>query len=277
VALSRQETGALIVPDLPLRLHPGVARLKAALERDELGPFRGLRLEAPVGPTEGDLVEDVFPRMVDVLRALLGEIDSLTATGDPRGASGTENLLVVLQGPQARRAEIRLWTGSPEPAQLSALGQRGSLTLEFDPSFLGPSRLVQRLPPGGEELEELGEWDPRAAVLEVLVAAVGGAEVHPDLVDGTRTLELAEATARSLRRGRTIELHFERPSEAGRFKSFMTSTGCSLLLGVLLALPAALIGPAFGMPWTLYLAWAIPPLLVVFLFVQIVRYALEKE
>jgi myo-inositol 2-dehydrogenase/D-chiro-inositol 1-dehydrogenase len=277
VALSRQETGAVIVPDLPARLHPGVARLRAALEREELGPFRGLKLEAPVGPTDGDLVDHVFPRMVDVLRALLGEVESLTATGDPHGEGGTENLLVILHGPQARRAEIRLWNGSPEPAQLSGMGQRGSLTLEFDPGFLGPCRLLKRVPPGGEETEELPEWDPRAAMLDVLVRAKGGADVHPDLVDGTRTMELAEATKRSLRRGRTIELHFERPSEAGRFKSFMTSTGCALLLGILLALPMALVGPAFGLPWTLYLAYAIPPLLVVFLLVQIVRYALEKE
>ena len=45
VALSRAETGAVIVPDLPLRLHPGVATLRAALNTGELGAFRGIRLE----------------------------------------------------------------------------------------------------------------------------------------------------------------------------------------------------------------------------------------
>ena len=47
VALSRAETGAVIVPDLPLRLHPGVDSLRQAMNTGELGAFRGLRLEVP--------------------------------------------------------------------------------------------------------------------------------------------------------------------------------------------------------------------------------------
>ena len=39
VALSRAETGAVIVPDLPLRLHPGVAALRPAASTGELGAF----------------------------------------------------------------------------------------------------------------------------------------------------------------------------------------------------------------------------------------------
>jgi myo-inositol 2-dehydrogenase/D-chiro-inositol 1-dehydrogenase len=72
----------------------------------------------------------------------------------------------------------------------------------------------------------------------------------PDLLDGTRAMELVEATARSLRRGRTVDLHYERVSESGNFKSVMTSVGCVLLLLVLVALPVALIGPALGIGWT---------------------------
>ena len=69
VALSRAETGAVIVPDLPLRLHPGIAKLKEALNSGELGTFRGIRLEA-VSQTDGvDLARVVFPRLVDVIRA----------------------------------------------------------------------------------------------------------------------------------------------------------------------------------------------------------------
>ena len=47
VALSRAETGAVIVPDLPLRLHPGVDSLRQAMDSGELGAFRGLRFEFP--------------------------------------------------------------------------------------------------------------------------------------------------------------------------------------------------------------------------------------
>src|SRR3954453_7365544 len=78
VSLSRAETGAVIVPDLPLRLHPGVARLSQALARGELGSFRGVRHEAAASPDVHDLAREAFPQMVDVVRAILGEIEAVT-------------------------------------------------------------------------------------------------------------------------------------------------------------------------------------------------------
>jgi predicted dehydrogenase len=74
-----------LVPDLPLRLHPGVARLQEAIATGELGAFRGIRHECPANPADGELARTTFPRMVDVVRALLGEIEALTASGDPPG------------------------------------------------------------------------------------------------------------------------------------------------------------------------------------------------
>ena len=47
VAMSRHETGAVVVPDLPLRLHPGVERLRAAITDETLGAV-------PDDPPRGD-------------------------------------------------------------------------------------------------------------------------------------------------------------------------------------------------------------------------------
>src|SRR5262249_9851872 len=68
VALSHAETGAVIVPDMPLRLHPGVETLRAALSSDELGAFRGIRMETESDDSGLDLVRIVFARHVDVIR-----------------------------------------------------------------------------------------------------------------------------------------------------------------------------------------------------------------
>lgn len=277
VALSRQETGAVVMPDLPLRLHPAIDALREALMHQTLGGFRGLRYEASVDRAEGDLTQEVFPRVVDVVRALLDEIEAVTATGDPPGEGPLHSLLVVARGPEARCAEVRLWAGPPEPARLTLAGERGSLTFEFDPAFAGPSYLVRRCPPEPEARTELDPWDPKSAMLEAFTDAAGGAEVHPNLLDGTRSLELAEAVARSLRRGRTIDLHYEEISETNNFKTVMTSTGCVLLFSILIVLPTALIGPIFGFIWTIYLAYAIPPILVLFILLQVLRFALRKE
>ena len=101
VALSRQETGAVVVPDLPLRLHPGIARIRQAIRTGELGSFRGIRHECQVGAEDIDLARQAFPRVVDVIRSLLGEIEALTASGDPPGDHPDLELVVQLR---ARRA-----------------------------------------------------------------------------------------------------------------------------------------------------------------------------
>ena len=69
VALSRAETGAVIIPDLALRLHPGVAALKESIASDEFGAFRVVRLEADSGAPDVDLVRVALPGVVDVIRA----------------------------------------------------------------------------------------------------------------------------------------------------------------------------------------------------------------
>jgi myo-inositol 2-dehydrogenase/D-chiro-inositol 1-dehydrogenase len=282
VALSREETGAVVVPDLPARLHPAFERLKRAIEGQELGAFRGLRIEWPTSSEEGDLARHVFPRLVDAVRALIGEIEALTATGDPPGPRPTASLIVQLRGPDARRAEVRIEQGhGPDaPARLVVTGAEGSLSLEVTPRFEGPSRLVRLIPSQGEDLPlpALDSWGPHEAILSVLAEAITprDREVHPNLLDGTRAMELSEATVRSLRRGRTVDLHYEEISEAGTFKGVMTSIGCVLLLCVLIALPIALVGPALGVPGTIYIAYAIPPVLILFVLLQLLRFAVRQ-
>jgi myo-inositol 2-dehydrogenase/D-chiro-inositol 1-dehydrogenase len=283
VALSRSETGAVVVPDVPLRHHPGVARLHQAIATTELGTFRGIRHECPANPADGELARTVFARMVDVVRALLGEIEALTASGDPPGEHPDIELVVQLRAAQGRRAEIRIWTGHAESARLSVHGSDGSLTLEYDPSFREPALLIHRAGPAGEQIDALEPWDSHAAIMETLLACCesrgrqSATEPSPNLNDGTRAMELSEAVVRSLRRGRTIDLHYEAISEDASFKSIMTSTGCMLLMAALLILPLALAGPALGINWTIYLAYLIPPALVLFVIFQVLRLGIRKN
>jgi myo-inositol 2-dehydrogenase/D-chiro-inositol 1-dehydrogenase len=112
-------------------------------------------------------------------------------------------------------------------------------------------------------------------MLDLLEQAIAGTAGRPDLLDGTRAMELTSAARRSLRRGRSVDLHYEEVSEANNFKTVMTSVGCMVLLGCLVALPAALVGPALGIGQTIYIAYAIPPLLVVFALLQVLRLAVK--
>jgi myo-inositol 2-dehydrogenase/D-chiro-inositol 1-dehydrogenase len=53
----------------------------------------------------------------------------------------------------------------------------------------------------------------------------------------------------------------------------MTSFGCVLLLIALVALPLALIGPPLGLPGTIYIAYLIPPVLILFIVLQLLGVA----
>jgi myo-inositol 2-dehydrogenase/D-chiro-inositol 1-dehydrogenase len=284
VALSHLETGAVIVPDLPLRLHPGVARLHQAISSGELKTLRGIRHELRLDWSGADLARQVFPRVVDVVRSLLGEIEALTASGDPPGEYPDLELVVQLRGGGGRRAEIRLESGPGEPARLTLSGSSGSLTLEYDPDFHGQARLIRHpSTDSGEAIDELEPWDPYEAIVRILVSTLeqrgrpSAQGPSPNLTDGTRATELSEAVVRSLRLGRTIDLHYEAISEEASFKSIMTSTGCTILLASLLILPLALAGPPLGINWTIYVAYLIPPVLVVFAVIQLLRFAIRGE
>ena len=169
VSLSRSETGAVVVPDLPLRLHPGVARLREAIKCGELGAFRGIRHECPAASPGEDLVRLAFPRVVDVVRSLLGEIEALTASGDPPGVSPEYELVVQLRAAEGRRAEVRVHSGPTEPARLTVNGSNGSLTLEYDPAFARPARLIRRTRSDPlEQVVELEGWDAHEAIVRTL-------------------------------------------------------------------------------------------------------------
>ncbi len=89
-------------------------------------------------------------------------------------------------------------------------------------------------------------------------------------------MELAEATVRSLRRGRTVDLHYETISEESTFKSVMTSTGCVIFLVGLLAVPLALAGPPLGLGWTIYIAYLVPVAFALFVLSQVLRLAVKR-
>jgi myo-inositol 2-dehydrogenase/D-chiro-inositol 1-dehydrogenase len=277
VSMSRAETGAVLVPDLPARLHPAVVKVRRALDDDELGSYRGISYEVSGAISEGDLARVEFARAVDVVRALLGEIEAVSAIGDPPGVAPDESLVVQLRGEGQRRAEVRLRAGRDGPSRLILTGEKGTLEIELPVDGDLPARLTRRARDGSETSITVEDWNPHHALLDVLERATRGEDAHPDLGDGTRAMEVAVGAIRSLRRGRTVDLHYEEISEAGTFKSVMTSVGCLVLFAVLFVLPVALAGPALGFGWTIYIAYLIPPLLIGFVFLQLLRFGIRDR
>jgi myo-inositol 2-dehydrogenase/D-chiro-inositol 1-dehydrogenase len=215
----------------------------------------------------------------------VGEIEALTASGDPPGDRADSELVVQLRAAEGRRAEVRISAATrSEPSRLILSGSNGSMTLEYDPRHLLPARLIRSAGASAhDQFDDLEPWDVHEAIIETVLSRLNQRDDDrrpsqgPTLQDGTRAMELSEAVVRSLRRGRTIDLHYESISEESSFKSIMTSTGCMILLGALFILPLALAGPALGVNGTIYLAYIIPPVLVAFAVIQILRFGIRRE
>lgn len=98
------------------------------------------------------------------------------------------------------------------------------------------------------------------------------AECSAWLDAASATLELCEATARSIRRRRTVDVHFDAGTERSVFKSQMTAFGCGVLTWLLLGMVAYLIaGQLLTLPdwlWhTARILWMLP--LGLFLLAQL--------
>ena len=171
VSLSRMETGALVVPDLPLRLHPGVDRLRQAIASGEVGEFRSLRLESPTHAKSEDLVREAFPRLVDAVRLLVGEIETVTASGDPPGEDPEFELVVQLRAASSRRAEVRIVAGrrwgarSIDAYRVERVHWLSSLT----PTCASlPGSFAETAAYAAGEVIPLEPWDPHEAIVHVV-------------------------------------------------------------------------------------------------------------
>jgi myo-inositol 2-dehydrogenase/D-chiro-inositol 1-dehydrogenase len=247
-----------VVPDLPLRLHPGVDRLRDALADGSLGEFRSVvhRVAAP----GGDLL-DAFARGVDVLRALLGDFETLTASGDPEGPDPRHDLTVRLRSRDGRLAELRATSGPEPAAHLTVTGANGSLSLAYDAAATTHARLMRR---PGDDPGETFAWSPHVAMLEAL-----GTPAAPTLDDGIRAMELTEAARRSLRRRRTVDVRPAPLSEEAAFKASMATNGCLLLLGSVVLFTLASTARGLGFESAASLVYVIPLALVAFLAIAL--------
>ena len=81
-----------------------------------------------------------------------------------------------------------------------------------------------------------------ANVVDRIVTVCQSREICGKWMDAfSVTMELAEAVSKSLRRRRTVDVHFDSGSEKGVFKSQMTALGCGVLTFMMLGMVAYLI------------------------------------
>ena len=240
LSLIRDDNHVSLYPMLWHRFDTAAVHLRNLIRNGELGTVQFLQLERSVpqpiasAPISLATVDREFLPDADLLRWLAGDYNQVTALRTAATDNGVMMQRVVLSGRALPEAN---WVIAPaaDDAQwkLTVSGERGVALLKREP---GAAAYVCEF--DGQRIE----GNPRITGTNLLAALVthlegqdqtttASSEPWGDLV---QCFETVEATHRSVRRKRTIELHFEPMSERAIFKTQMTAIGCGLLVATFL-------------------------------------------
>jgi predicted dehydrogenase len=274
----RRETGCVALPCLPDRHHPALEHLAEIVRKGHespIGKVEQVIVQRSIAEPSKQNVVAQFARDVDLIRAIAGDMTRLGAMASSQDDSAYGSLGVQMSGPGGAVAR---WSVDPTPSALgghvSLLGPLGKAAVWLRPEGQG---WTMELTVGGQtQAERYDVWNPAAAALDELAAAMEGQPVEPDWVDAARSVELAETIDRSLHKGRTIELYYEDYTEQGTFKGTMTSLGCGLLLLGMVALGVVAIGEQMGLPWLRGWPYALLAAFAAFLLLQLLMLVFRK-
>jgi myo-inositol 2-dehydrogenase/D-chiro-inositol 1-dehydrogenase len=244
----RRESGCLMLPFLPARMNPLAHQLAELVHNPSaspLGHVDQIALERAMADRSKVAVCSQFAHDVDLLRFLGGEVTRLGAMGSPGATAAGDFLAYNNLGVQMAGGDNRLlrWSVGPidefSGGKLTATGPHGKAIL-WMPEGLAPWRLEIRSGPDSSVVDAEA-WNTYLDALDELRAALSSCETRSRWPDAARAVELTETLERSLKKGRTIELHQEQFSDASTFKGTMTSVGCALLLAALLLMVAGVV------------------------------------
>ena len=275
----RRDTGAVLVPCLPDRLHPLVGRLRDTIEAavsgvGDLAPVESIHFERRMADRSKVAVLACFSRDADLVRALVGDPERLSTLAAAAADSAWPSLAIGLTSATGIPARWQVApTGSPG-LSIRLQSARGSIVVD------APDDAAQPWTWNGEPAEP---FDRGLATLGAVDEALGRqATPRPaDAVpaaswnDAARAIELAETVPRSLARGRAVDLHREEFSDLGTFRGTMASLGCGLImLALMVVIVGTLVaGIAREFGWTaaggVVDAWPVVVLVVLGLFLAL--------
>jgi hypothetical protein len=213
----------------------------------DLGSIRYLQLETEVQPAtqnaahkllELSEIDDYLLPDADLLRFLCGEYTQVTTLLTGKTDSMVAMAQVTLSGKTLPEAT---WTckpaGESRSWKLTVCGESATAVLEGT----GENDLSLNLnPPGTISEKSHSETWPKL-VLESYFETCAGENSVDHWAEMTHAFEILDASRRSIRRRRTVDLYRELPSERSQFKTQMTAIGCTAMLLTMLLLVAVLM------------------------------------
>lgn len=236
LTLIRDDTHVSLCPAFLTRFDPAVLALKQLIDEGRLGRLMHLQLERRRETGEGEgprllaqaEVDAALLQDIDLLRSLQGRYSRVTAIYSGRESESMTMAQVTLAGDDVVEASWSMQAGQPGSAwKLVAVGEERTVVLSR-----GESTDEIAIETDGIELQESFSTltdSPAERVVRNCEAMVAGEPADPDWADLTHAFELIDASRRSVKRRRTIDVYFETASERSVFKTQMTAVGCGLL------------------------------------------------
>lgn len=232
LSLIRDDNRVVICPAVWHRCDPALRRLRESIRDASIGQVQLVQLQRELiqtGPSSTIAQQQVDAAMLldfDLLRWLIGDFDQVTAlrTGATEAGVMTQSVKLAGRGLPEGTWDVR--AGKHSQCRATIHTDRGVTILERDPAT---SEWVVIDPQGTRN-----EGNRRQAVLDFLHQVETGGSPPIEWGELVKAFETIDATHRSVRRRRTIELHFEPMSERAIFKTQMTAIGCSVLIATFL-------------------------------------------
>ena len=290
-SMIQADTGRVLLPLLPMALHPGVARLRE-LARSAESAVRLVEME--IWSNEEVLLEadaaNHKPGLPgwDVLRAIGGEIGEVYLQSTSAALEANQPFLITGRFLNGMLIQSTYLPGQAESRiRVAIVTTTGGADLEFAGGWPGPGLFTFVDEHGERRTEPCADFHPWEPLIERFEQAVVEAGIRrpplaqppkeclttvPALLgweDELRALELDDGSRRSLERGRSSTLDLQETTEEASFKGTMTLVGCSLIW---LAVVALIL--SFWIPW---LALGIVPVFGFFLVLQALRWVLPEK
>ncbi|MBL8799240.1 MAG: hypothetical protein JNM56_35465, partial [Planctomycetia bacterium] len=273
----REQVGGKLVPLLTSRRRAAVVHALECLSTGEsaLGPVEQLALERQMPDRTENSVWRQLARDVDLAQVFAGELNQVSALAPAEAERAYANLGVQWTGPAG---VVVRWTVGPvvdrPGGKLTLLGRGGRLVIDMPDEG---SWTVTDGSGAEAKTRSFSSDEAQTAALLQIQETFEPTPPTPSWADAARTLELADAVARSLAKGRTITLYDEDYSEQHTFKGKMAAAGCSLLMLSLALFLLGAVAAKVGVPLAGYTPWLIAAALLGFLLLQTLTLVFPAE
>jgi hypothetical protein len=237
----RRETGAVLRHYNPLATHPILAEMSTWVRdgHPDIGPIHQVSCERCVDDTARSTVLANLARDIELLAAVAGDIRRVSAMGPRTGVSSFASLQVQMTSdlPVSLRWSVGLRGNAGTALETTLVGEHGVVTLRIgsNETMSDAQWQLETTVRGETARQTLPSLAVALTAIRVLsVAAVKTSAEQRAMAStweaATRDLEVVDAVALSLEKGRTIEVFQQQLTERLAFRGTMAAIGCGVLL-----------------------------------------------